>query len=51
MDQHHLNAHTGQQGQVAEDGLAQVLAHHGGAAVFHHDPPAGKALDVGQGLA
>jgi cysteine synthase len=47
---HHLDADAGQQGQVAEDGLAQVVAHHGGAAVLDHDSPAGKALDVGQGL-
>ena len=50
VDHHRLDAHAGQQGEVTEHGLPQVLPHHGGAAVLHHHPFPGEALDIGKGL-
>jgi hypothetical protein len=47
---HRLDADAGEQGEVAEDRIAQVVAHHGGTAVLDDDGLAMEALDVRQGL-
>ena len=49
MDQHHLDAHQAEQGDVGGYGVPQLLV-HGHAAAVDHDDLAVVALDVGQGL-
>ena len=51
MNNHRLHSHTGQQGDVAKDGITQLCVDHGRTAVLDYDPPPSKTLDVREGLA
>ena len=51
MNHHRLHSHTGQQGDVAKDGVTQLCVDHGRTAVLDHDSPTSESLDVRKGLA
>ena len=50
VDHHHPDPHQGEQDQVGDHRLAQVLRDHGVAAVLHHHGLAVVLLDIGHGL-